>query len=76
MALLPWMAKVWLCDPRRLHAILDDCMRIQGLRSKICGSEVSVFDPGIIAQKLGPEVCTAKSLDGPSSYFAHNKYVS
>ena len=31
--------------------------------------------PRIIAQKLGSEVCAAKSLDGPNPYFAHNIYT-
>ena len=32
-------------------------------------------DPRIIAQKLGSEVCAAKSSDGPNPYFAHNIYI-
>ena len=32
-------------------------------------------DPRIIAQKLGSEVCTAKSLDGPNPFFEHNIYI-
>ena len=29
-------------------------------------------DPRIMAQKLGSEVCAAKSSDGPNPYFAQN----
>ena len=34
-----------------------------------CGSEVCMRNPRIIAQKLGSEVCAAKSSDGPNPYF-------
>ena len=37
-------------------AILEDCVR----------------DPRIIAQRLGSEVCAAKSSDGPNPHLAHN----
>ena len=39
-------------------------------RSKVC-----MRDPRIIAQKLGSEVCAAKSSDGLNPYFAHNIYT-
>ena len=65
-------------------AILDDCVWIQGLRSKsadprftqqILECDVCVRNPRIIAAKLGSEVCATKSNDGPNPYFALNIYV-
>ena len=47
----------WVCCrewPRFGCAILDDCVRIRGLRSKIRRSEVCVRDPRIIAQSSDP----------------------
>ena len=35
-------------------AIIDDCVWIRGLRSKIRGSEVCMYDPRIIAQSSDP----------------------
>ena len=49
--------------------ILEDCV------TQVVGSEVCMRDPRIIVQKLGSEVCAAKSLDGPNPYFAHNIFV-
>ena len=43
--------------------------------AQILGSEVCVHNPRIIAQKLGTEVCAAKSSDGPNPYFAHYVYT-
>ena len=64
MRLLPRLAKVWLRDPRKLRA--DPRLAQQILRS-----EVSMHDPRITAQKLGSEVCAAKSSDGSNPYFVH-----
>ena len=47
----------WVCCrgwPRFGCVILEDCVRIRGLRSKICGSEVCMRDPRIIAQSSDP----------------------
>ena len=57
--LLLHMAEVLLCDPRRL------CVDPR-FAQPILGIEVCVCDPRIIAQKFGSEVCTGKSLNGPS----------
>ena len=77
----------WVCCrgwPRFGCAILDDCLRIRGLRSKICGSEVCAANLRIrglrvrsqdYCAKLGSEVCATKSWDGPNPYFAHNIYI-
>ena len=40
--------------------ILEDCLR----------------DPRIMVQKLGYEVCAAKSSDSPNPCFAHNIYIA
>ena len=66
--LLPRMAEISLHDPRILRA---DPRFVQ----QILVSEVYVYDPRIIAQKLGSEVCTAKSSDGLNLYLAHNIYI-
>ena len=65
VSLLPRMAEVWFCDPRRLCAD-------PRFAQQIVGSEVCVRDPRIIVQKLGSKVCAAKSSDGPNPYFSHN----